>query len=338
MKAQWNALPLYLTSTIMEILKFSPRNMNEQEISNTISGLGRLGLHWEKSIPAEVQRTILDAFLRTSGDLHIKGLAMTIHGLGRMNANISTIPVSCRNQLLSSVSKMCDSLNPQETSNIIYGLGKMGVVYSSKNPVSNDVISSESAVGVPNTHVILSKNARKGLEDALVRELVWMNAQGVSNSLWGLMLMQAEWSKLSVQTRSLILQVFSREARRMSEQEIVNSVYALGKLGVSALSDMSEASRLQLFVALTLQAPSMSSPGIVMTLLGLGRLQLRWTELPHRVKSTLSETCARVLRLVENDSVVSSILHGLASVDAKWVRFPLCNFTFRFTISNMRPL
>ena len=63
------------------------KGMREQEVSNCISGLGRLGAEWTSLSPA-IRRSLGDAFLNTigEGDLPPRGLAMSVHGLGRMNA------------------------------------------------------------------------------------------------------------------------------------------------------------------------------------------------------------------------------------------------------------
>lgn len=99
--------------------------MKEHELTNCISGLGRLGADWSE-LPPSIRRSLGDAFLRTLRDLSAKGLAMAVHGLGRMNADFHSLPANFRSSIMSAIHKIAPRLNAVEVSNILYGLGKMG--------------------------------------------------------------------------------------------------------------------------------------------------------------------------------------------------------------------
>jgi hypothetical protein len=77
-----------------------------------------------------VRRLLGDAFLRTIGDLGAKGLAMSVHGMGRMNADFPSLPSNFRSSIMAAIARIAPNVNSQEVSNILYGLGKMGAMIS----------------------------------------------------------------------------------------------------------------------------------------------------------------------------------------------------------------
>lgn len=310
MKAQWKNLPINLTTSLFSTLKTLSKVMNEQEVSNCISGLGRLGAKWG-NIPQDIKDAVNEGFLRTQADMPAQGVVMFVHGLGHMEADINSLHHSLRNQIITSISKTAGDMNAQEVANILYGLGKMNATFSYQSPV-------EKVGGFKGkVKTFLSKKCKQAVSDALLRELRHMNSQGIANSLWGLMLMEAQWMHFDIAIKSEILRALSREARSMNEQELANSLYALGKMDVH-WTDLSESVRVKMLAGLEEQGAFMTSAGIVMTLLGLGRMQLHWNILPYIVRSTLSTALSRILRQAGTDDDVSILLHAISSVQAKW--------------------
>ena len=129
-RARWGTLPTYLTEALSRALEINIKGMHEQEVSNCISGLGRLGAEWSCLTPA-IRRSLGSAFVSTigEGDLPPRGLAMTVHGLGRMNADFTSLPSNFRSSIMSAIHKISPRVNSLEVSNILYGLGKMGQVF-----------------------------------------------------------------------------------------------------------------------------------------------------------------------------------------------------------------
>ena len=68
--------------------------MSEQETSNCISGLGRLGVQWQHSLSPSIREKLGIRFLNNIDSLGTKGLAMSVHGLGKMNAG-KLLPFLC---------------------------------------------------------------------------------------------------------------------------------------------------------------------------------------------------------------------------------------------------
>ena len=340
--------------------------MHEQEVSNCISGLGRLGAEWSE-LSATIRRSLGDAFVCTIGedDLPPRGLAMSVHGLGRMNANFASLPSNFRTNMMSAIHKISPLINSLEVSNILYGLGKMGTCFSmdevneGKEAAAKVVSSSSSRNKVPfaipglvmkgvsseeldlsiagqgratpsprtgspgrgfkaDCEVVMgmSRKARESLLDAFTREAWQMNAQGVANSLWGLMLMDSYWWILSPTLQSTALKVVNREVSRMTEQELCNTIYALGRLGLR-WTDLPSEARESILLAVEERSLVMAPPGVVMTLLGLGRMGLLWEEMSVPLVTALNSCIERVLQST-SERTLSGLIHALATVGVQW--------------------
>lgn len=278
--------------------------MGEQEVSVCISGLGRLGAHWGSlSVPTREQ--LGRRFLENIHSLNAQGLAMSIHGLGRMDADMGSLPVGLRDSLMSAIVDIAPDLNALEVSNILYGLGRMGSDYC--------CCGSARLSG-------LSRRARSGLMAAFLRELWQMNAQGISNSLWGLMLMNAQWRVLSKELQHVLLQAIAREAHHMDEQEVANTLYSLGCMGVHWKDYVPSSTKEHLLQSLESaleDGERMPTSGVVVSLLGLSKLQISWYALPPSLQACLSSAVARVLRNA-SDRTISTCIHALGGLGMRW--------------------
>jgi len=293
--SQWNVLPSYLTRSLLKSLEITLPKMKEMEVSNSISGLGRLGVEWNR-LSSSVKRLLFENLLRTSNDQNSKGLAMTIHGLGKMGAESKDIPNEVKYFISTNIVKFCESLNAIEVSNIVYGLGKLE---------SNIMDVSSSSV-----------QARNCLFDAIQRESWRFTSQGVSNTMWGLMLLKVQWVDLPDDLTNGLLMSIAREANKMSEQELGNTIYAAGKIGV-LWDDCSKDVKLEILKSLEDHCINMSSASVVMVLLGLGRLKVCWNELPFTVTTAICDASARVIQIAKDESI-SILVHALASSGCVW--------------------
>jgi len=305
-RAQWSALPTALLTSLKAGLLRTVNGMGEQEVSVCISGLGRLGAHWGSlSVPTREQ--LGRRFLENIHSLNAQGLAMSIHGLGRMDADMGSLPVGLRDSLMNAIVDMAPDLNALEVSNILYGLGRMGTDYF--------CCGSARLSG-------LSRRARSGLMAAFLRELWQMNAQGISNSLWGMMLMNAQWRVLSKELQHVLLQAIAREAHHMDEQEVANTLYSLGCMGVHWKDHVSKDCSTKEHLLQSLESAledgeRMPTSGVVVSLLGLSKLQISWYALPPSLQACLSSAVARVLRNA-SDRTISTCIHALGGLGMRW--------------------
>ena len=322
MRARWESISLPVRSSLLFSLEKTINKMNEQEASNTISGLGRLGILWN-SLPAHLRSSIGDAFVRYLPVLGPKGLAMSIHGLGRMSAEISALPDNFREKIMTAICNISSVVNAQEVSNILYGLGKIGTKFPD---LSTQKGRSQFKENADNSY--LTRCARSQLMTALTREAVHMSAQGISNSLWGLMMMQAPWNSFQPAQKLSILQALNRELCHMDEQQIGNTIFSLGSLGLhwnalKSLPDTEDSADkrydLQEGILFTLgeTLPHMTPAGVVMTLIGLGKLGVSWKSLPLSVRAKIFDSLERVFRTASYRTV-SSLIFALTVCEIRW--------------------
>lgn len=286
--------------------------MGEQEVSVCISGLGRLDAHWG-SLSVPIREQLGRRFLENMHSLNAQGLAMSVHGLGRMDAEMGSLPLGLRDSLMTAIVDIAPDLNALEVSNILYGLGRMGTGYC---------CCSRSS---PQQQSGLTRRARSSLMAAFLREAWQMNAQGISNSLWGMMLMNAQWRVLSKELQYVLLQAIAREAHHMDMQEVANTLYALGCMGVHWKDHVESSTREQVLQSLERalegggegDGEPMPSTGVVVSLLGLSKLQSSWSALPPSLQACLSSAVARVLRHA-SDRTISTCIHALGGLGMRW--------------------
>lgn len=98
----------------------------------------------------------------------------------------------------------------------------------------------------------------------------------------------------------------------MTEQELCNTIYALGRLGVK-WSSLSVDVRRQLLLSVESTAIHMVPAGLVMVLLGLGRMQYMWEDMSSTLISALNRSIERLLQ-APSGRTLSSLVHALATV------------------------
>ena len=278
------------------------------EISNCLSGLGRLSCDWS-SLPPILKNSFGSAFLRVSKDLGNQGLTQQVHGLGRMNAEFASLPAKVQNGLIRKI-KLSGKLNDQKIANLIYGLGKLNCAFGARQ-----------GQGAQEKRYVLPVKVQQCLIDALSKQSWKMTAQGISNSVWGLMLMGAQWHDIPFDAQQAIVRAIERQASQMDEQLVANVAYGLGRIDCK-WSGLPPRVQRAFMAAIEMHAyKDMVPAGAIMTLLGLGRMGLHWTELSTKSRSAISVSIRRVLSLGYMRST-SNIIHALASMGARWDTVP----------------
>jgi hypothetical protein len=169
---------------------------------------------------------------------------MSIHGFGRMKVHYDNLPQRLRQGFHLKLIDLSNTMNSREISSTIYGLGKMNAklwhddpTYSSPSLTLQDNVNStlplttESSTGnIDNDE--LKYMARTALEQAILSQYKHFNSQALSNTLWGLMNNDCSWKSLPIAIQNALQFVAAREMGKMDEQQLANSVYAMGKLGL----------------------------------------------------------------------------------------------------------
>ena len=106
------------------------------------------------------------------------------------------------------------------------------------------------------------------------------SAKGVTNSMYGLALMSARWSKLSSSVRMALMNEIKSVASSLDETQLSNILWALGQLKASWLDlGCSEA----LLSVLPRRLRHMNEQHITTVVYSLGMLGVEWEKLPRGV-------------------------------------------------------
>jgi hypothetical protein len=162
----------------------------------------------------------------------------------------------------------------------------------------------------------VSEKASESLLEALSREGWMMNAQGIANSLWGLMLMSAKWSSFSSDLKNTVISAVRRELSTMSEQELSNTLYAMGTIGMK-YDAFPDHTHMGLLHTIENRIVHMSPNGVIMALAGFGKLGVKHKYMPVGLKLAFSVAMERIL-LKASERTISSLVLTLSSVCAEW--------------------
>lgn len=183
----------------------------------------------------------LPAYLRACFFRHVQILqvnslevANVIYGLGKMRARLyrsDKIEINTKNN--NSTRSFLELPDLKQKSAIEFGLAEQvlaaAVRDAALSPGVHDMatalaaaaedMSEEGDEAAPTSRK-LAKRVRAVLHEALGREAWRVTAQGLSNSLYGLVLMGASWADLPLKLREILLSTLGRELESMDEQAV----------------------------------------------------------------------------------------------------------------------
>ena len=297
--------------------------MHEQEVSNCISGLGRLGAEWSCLTPA-IRRSLGSAFVSTigEGDLPPRGLAMTVHGLGRMNADFTSLPSNFRSCIMSAIHKISPRVNCLEVSNILYGLGKMGTSFSVDEVKmgSDAAASAASNINSGTLSFAVPGLAMKGVSsEELDLSIAGRGASPLpltGSPGRGFEVDSVVAVGMSRKARESILDALNREAYQMNAQSIANSLWGLMLMDAHWWI-LNPSLQLTVLRVVEREFPLMTEQELCNTVYALGRLGLRLSDLPLNVKRSLLRAVEVTSILMAPAGVVMTLL-GLGRMHFMW--------------------
>ena len=243
------------------------------------------------------QKLISDRFITLSKESVIgcKGIAMTVHALGKMNSDWYSFSSGFRASIIKTIDKTSPDCNALEVANLFYGMAKMGIVWNE-----------------------FPLHIREKLLEAFVRESWRMTSQGLSNSCWGLMLMKVNWNTdVTGSFRKSVWDAVQREIEQFNEQEIANLFYALSKMELS-MSAIPLQTCYSILKQVTKQFPLMTHHGIVMTLSGMGKFKMKWFTLTESLKAAVICSVTKMLENNPNMATFNSIAYSLSILGIDW--------------------
>jgi hypothetical protein len=363
MRLKWEQLSSGTRRDIVTALDAVCLEFNDREIGNCLHSLSKLQLPWS-GLPVSVQAGLLETFMKKSKSLVSQQGSMAIYSLGLMGLEAETVTQAVRDHIFIVALAVLEETKvstyrsvSQQTSNVIYGLAKMGFKWAS-----------------------IPLHVQEGIEDAIRNVIKYMNEQEVANTIYSFSLLGVSWDQLSGNVRNDMVKIASLKMERMIPQGLSNTLYGMALMGarwhddtndvyqtsveaaitknfgtsfprtlandkergsyltLGGMPDSSQAianviyslgitgavwhefrteTREALYDGVVRWAPELTSQELSNTVYGLGMLKTEYSELPLEVVDALAASLSRVMTRM-NDQEVCSTLHGFAKMNASW--------------------
>lgn len=128
--------------------------------------------------------------------------------------------------------------------------------------------------------------------------------------------MSAKWPSFSSDLKNTVISAVRRELSTMSEQELSNTLYAMGKIGMK-YDAFPDHTHMGLLHTIESRIVHMSPDGVITTLAGLGKLGVKYKYMPVGLKLALSGAMEGIL-VRASERTMSSLVLTLSSVCAEW--------------------
>jgi len=238
-----------LAAQLGEFVERKARDMNPQEVANTLNALSKLG-----KAAAAVSPTgwagLAAAAERTASEMKPQGVANTLNALSKLEAAAAVSPAGWAG-LAEAAGRTASEMKPQEIANTLNALSKLEAVAAA-----------------------VSATGWAGLAEAAQRTASEMKPQEVANTLNALSKLEAAAAAVSLSGWAGLAEAVERTASQMNDQNVANSLYALGALP-AAVAELSPSAQKELEAAAEREAANMTSEGCWMTLRGCAKLKLK---------------------------------------------------------------
>jgi len=204
-QAVWAEFPPRMSDALVQGLVKCGAYLKSQELSNLIYGLGLLRADFHRLPPAAVD-AITDNFCRVSSAMNEQEVCSSLHGLAKMEARWDTMSDKLQTAVLDGATNL-SSIGCLCLACTIYSLGLLGAKWSELPP---DI----------SRHIILTAQSRP------------LTDQTLSNTMYGLSLMQAEWDTIDSELKEVLLENLARPHSLGADipQHVANILWALGKM------------------------------------------------------------------------------------------------------------
>ncbi len=145
----------------------------------------------------------------------------------------------------------------------------------------------------------------------------------ISRLLYSLAQINMNWNDdLKFDVRVTILKLLVDNIDDMSESEVVNCIYSLGKMDVSWKSIPLEL-KTSLLNNIERVLPEMKGPGLANTVWSLGKTGIKWNNLPHSFCDKIYGKLASIATISIDSHSLSSCIIGMSKMDISWSRIPV---------------
>ena len=221
MGLKWGYLSEETRDDIKTAIAVVALKLNDREIGNILHSMTKLQVPWKEFSP-QVQNHLLESFIRHSIDQKMishQG-SMAIYSLGLLGIKIDAVTPAARDNIFStSINVLEEGFHAatkqitQQSSNVIYGLMKMGTSWST-----------------------LPSYVKESIETSVMSIGDHMNEQEVANTIYSLGVMEAPFSGLPSEMKEILERTATKSFPRMIPQGVSNTIYGMGMMKISYTS------------------------------------------------------------------------------------------------------
>ena len=278
-------------------------DMTEQELGNSVWGLGQMGVHYP-TMPVSLRTSLEEALGREHMQLRKQALVAILQGLGKgfneTTAPWYSLPQGLRRVMVDNIRRLSPSLRDASpvlsvghsvlVGNILLALGHLRVSW-----LDDEIADLLSTHLLPH---LLQSNGSSGPmdddgDDAADRDRRRYASQSATAAVNGVARMSSalEWTDIPLMVRTFVLDMISRHVGSMTTpSELSTLLWSLAKLGMKKIVLPPETKQ-QLLSPLMELAGQMTGHELVWCIWSLGRMDLLYADLPAELQKKLISSC-----------------------------------------------
>jgi len=348
MNVQWVSLPY---NTRLMLLKETERVLHDMQcpgLANVFWGLGKCNVQWN-TLSMKTRTKLLDQIVILS-PLDSHALTSTIKGMSKMSVTWTSLPENVRKVLELGLPSVNDNPTELVVSSLLWSLGRLKaseailkketkanlfdiIIYVS--PTFSDQGVSSSYHGLANMKFLYHKLPMKvirSLELPCIDKLSIMDSRAVSNIVWSLGQMNAQWNPIGIdhiEARSIsdnlrthLLKAIDRTVEKMTEQGLANTLLGLAKMNVQWMQ-LPVDTRNVIFKAIVQLSNRFNQQGVSNVYWALSALGVSWDSFTDNpvVLTKLCDAAVRVHKEMESQTV-ATCYYAIARMNAKYTDIP----------------
>jgi len=312
--ASQSSLPAEVSSSLYTAVAQSHGLMNNQEIANTIYSHGLMGVRWADLTP-DYTALLQSSIAQHAGSMIDQGLSNTMYGLGLIGTPWAELTDELKNSLLAAVVD-CFSLKdhqaqsprgggqaarsggPQAYANVVYSLGEMGAEWAT-----------------------FPDAVRLALEDGMVQWGPELKTQEISNAIYGLGCLSAEYASLSPRFIATITRTI---------RGVITTIKKAGTAGVVPQRKATSPA----LAMLQESAKNAPQPGagqgqyiyrineqeVCSTVYGFAKMGAQWSELSPELRQALIEVTGQLAAM--GSLCLACTAYSFGVLGMQWSEFP----------------
>lgn len=343
----WSRFPRNTQDNLLNSIIRERDGLQGQQGAMTLYSLGNVGMDISYATPAIrdnlyiIMSSVLEdalkrdkSFLRSADGRYIaQQVSNAIYGFAKLGVSYQEIPTNLLKKIEDTLIHLMPYMNEQEVSNTVYSHGIMGCSWLNEDKDNTD-----------NSNTCMTLPLKEVLRSNIIRSIGSMVPQGVSNTLYGMSLMGANWEEMGVDYQYGVLEAVirslgtprygeeqnnnqghnrnnynrqtgntsNRYGSNVSPQAVANIIYSLGVCGASWQSFPPQV-KSAIRQGLVDYGNELSSQEISNVIYGLGSLRACFSNLDKSIVDVLTEQLDRVAtqtKTIPNSDINGGSMNG----------------------------